>query len=312
VGGPVNAFDNAGCASKSASKIVGGSSASSSSSYNAPMQQPSIIVGGSKDHPYRLETDATGTSHKALEFGPENAPEFLQKKSWDGKERVYQRIEKESNDKELMYRPVDADGAGHYSKFTYATGKNKGSMGKPEYEATQVHSPLVFDLNGDGVNTTKPNRNFDIDADGKQDQISSVGKDDGTLVFDKDGDGQLGKDGSELFGNHTDLDGDGKADGFANGFEALKGFADKKLGQQATSDGKLDASEIAQLDKGGLKMNVDGKLQSLGQLGIDNIDLGYANSDKKDAHGNEFRQQGSFNRNGQQNSVVDVWYKTQA
>ena len=40
---------------------------------------------------------------------------------------------------------------------------------------------------------------FDINADGKEDDISFVGKGSGFLALDKNGDGKI-NDGSELFG----------------------------------------------------------------------------------------------------------------
>lgn len=170
-------------------------------------------------------------------------------------------------------------------------------------------SPLVMDLNGDGIQTTEANRSFDIDGDGKQDRISSVGKDDGTLVFDADGNGIAGESGKELFGNVSDVDGDGKSDGFANGFEALTSFANKFLGQQATQDGVLDKNELAQLgEKSGIRLDVAGQQRKLSELGIDRIDLGFQNSDHVDAFGNEFRQRGTFSINGQSREIVDLWY----
>ena len=198
-----------------------------------------------------------------------------------------------------------------YDKPAYDYGYEAPAPAEEEeiYGARPIlHSPLVMDLNGDGISTTEQNRQFDINGDGKQDTISSLGQDDATLMFDADGNGIAGENGKELFGNHTDLNGDGKADGFANGFDALKAFASQKLGAGAVSDGKLDAAEIAQLEQSGLKMSVGGQLKSLSALGVDGINLGYQNSDKADRFGNEFRQLGSFSLNGQQRQIADLWY----
>ena len=61
--------------------------------------------------------------------------------------------------------------------------------------------------------------------------------------------------GKQLLGNATDLDGDGRPDGYANGFEALKALATKYLGKQSVADGKLDQNELAALEqKAGLSM----------------------------------------------------------
>ncbi|WP_175402095.1 hypothetical protein, partial [Veronia pacifica] len=101
------------------------------------------------------------------------------------------------------------------------------------------------------------------------DQIAWAGKGDGVLAFDANGDGTVGADGKELLGNNTDVNGDGKRDGFNNGFEALRALAIRHLGEAAVADGKLDAAELQALtQKAGLSMLVDGENKSLAELGI--------------------------------------------
>ena len=117
-------------------------------------------------------------------------------------------------------------------------------------------SPLSFDINGDGINTSNDVIDYDIDGDGATDKIYDSA--DAVLVFDKDGDGISGADGSECFGNNTDLDGDGIKDGFKDGFEALKTMAEKEnlIGE---NDSKLDESDLKYLqEKYGLKIKTDG------------------------------------------------------
>jgi hypothetical protein len=195
-------------------------------------------------------------------------------------------------------------------------GVAKGTFNAPGGK-NKIASPLMFDLNGNGkVDTTgiEGGKKFDLNGDGKVDKTAWAGKGDGVLAFDRNGDGKAGTDGRELFGNNTDLDGDGKADGFANGFQALRGLAEKHLGKAATADGKLDAKEIAALEKAaGLKMNVDGADRSLAELGITELDLSYAEAGKNaDANGNEHRQVGAgFTQNGQRRAVNDVWLQYQ-
>ena len=182
---------------------------------------------------------------------------------------------------------------------------------------TRTSSPLVFDLNNDGkVETTGINKSFDINGDGKVDQTAWAGVNDGVLAFDADGDGKVGEDGKELFGNNTDVDGNGKADGFDNGFEALRGLAKEFLGAEAVKDNKLDASEIQELErKADLSMLVGNTKKSLFDLGITEISLGYEEVDvneSKDENGNEHRQVGEgFVMNGQKAKVNDVWFKYQ-
>ena len=64
-------------------------------------------------------------------------------------------------------------------------------------------SPLVLDLDGDGVETTNVNDQwvmFDLDGDGVKNRTGWAGADDGFLVFDRNGDGLI-NNGREMFGN---------------------------------------------------------------------------------------------------------------
>ena len=186
-----------------------------------------------------------------------------------------------------------------------ANGERKGVYNAPKGK-DKIASPLTFDVNGDGkVSTTgaKNGKQFDIDGDGKVDQTSWAGKGDGVLAF---GNGASGK---ELLGNNTDL-GDGKK--FGNGFEALKGLAEKHLGFEAVQDGKLDKWELQQLEqKANLHMQVDGQKKSLAEIGIDGINLGYKEAGANaDENGDEHRQVGAgfIRSNGEVGKVNDVWF----
>ena len=85
-----------------------------------------------------------------------------------------------------------------------------------------ISSPIILDLDGDGVETMGVEEDgsvfFDFNGDGRQSLTGWVGKDDGLLVFDRNGDGIINDD-SELFGNNTArYNGLGKC---IHGFEAL-------------------------------------------------------------------------------------------
>lgn len=96
-------------------------------------------------------------------------------------------------------------------------------------------SPLILDLDGDGVETiNKAAIHFDHDGNGFAETAGWVGKDDGLLVWDRNGNGLI-DDGSELFGNNTKL---------ANGQNAANGFA--ALAElDSNQDGKIDANDSA-------------------------------------------------------------------
>lgn len=70
------------------------------------------------------------------------------------------------------------------------------SYSQEEYIVTD---PLVINLDSDVVDVTDQKFMFDIDADGKEDEISFVGKGSGFLALDKNSDGTI-NNGNELFG----------------------------------------------------------------------------------------------------------------
>jgi Ca2+-binding RTX toxin-like protein len=130
------------------------------------------------------------------------------------------------------------------------------------------YDPIVFDLDGDGIETVglKAGVKFDGNADGIKTTTGWVGKDDGMLVWDKNGNGQIDS-GRELFGDQTVLE---------NGQLATNGFA--ALSEQDTNqDGKVDASDanFAQFkvwqDVNGDGVSQTSELFTLAQKGIASV-----------------------------------------
>ena len=72
---------------------------------------------------------------------------------------------------------------------------------KENYELTvsNVCDPLVINLDGDIAQLDDQKFFFDIDADGVEDEISTLSKGSGYLALDKNGDGII-NNGNELFG----------------------------------------------------------------------------------------------------------------
>ena len=171
-------------------------------------------------------------------------------------------------------------------------------------------TPIILDLDGDGVETTgvKAGAYFDHAGDGFAEQTGWVGADDGLLVYDRNGNGTIDS-GAELFGNNTMLANGSKA---ANGFEALKEL-------DSNHDGKIDAQDAAFAslrvwkDADGDGYTSDGELLTLAEAGVQSINTGYSNSTLVDVNGNAHKQTGSYTTiNGQTNSATDVWFKTDA
>lgn len=174
-------------------------------------------------------------------------------------------------------------------------------------ETYQTLSPIILDLDGDGIETTNIQNGtyFDLDADGFAEKIGWVSPDDGFLVMDRDGNGTIDS-GRELFGNETLL---------SNGLRAWNGFV--ALGElDANGDGKIDANDpsYSQLrvwkDTNGDGYSSSDELFTLDSLGIQSINTGYTSSTYVDQEGNEHRQRGSFTRtDGSSGTITDVWFQ---
>ena len=173
-------------------------------------------------------------------------------------------------------------------------------------------SPLALDINGPkGVQTSDKKVRFDIDGDGRLDQVNDVRE--GVLAFGK------GRTGKELFGDNTDLNGDGKADGYKNGFEALRALAKKEgMYDEAKGDTRLDSNEIQALEQKynfGLKQGYNAEMESLTANGVTEIELGSENAKTSFHQGEQSdvtlqKQDGAtFKHNGETKEYVDVWHR---
>jgi hypothetical protein len=192
-------------------------------------------------------------------------------------------------------------------------GKWKDGFGGAE----TTTSPLILDLDGDGVETisTTAGVHFDHDKNGFSESTGWVGKDDGLLVLDRDGNGEIDS-GSELFGNKTTVSSGQKA---ANGFLALDEFDENNDGVFDSRDGKFSELNVwVDRDSNGA---VDaGELLTLSQAGVAAINLSYSEPGKLDANGNvprnvidsngnEHRQLGTYIRaDGSSGAIEDVWF----
>ena len=82
------------------------------------------------------------------------------------------------------------------------------SINSLEVESYIKTDPLMINLDTDIGSVSDQKFFFDLDADGKEEEISFAGKESGFLALDRNGDGKI-NDGSELFGTKS---GDGFKD----------------------------------------------------------------------------------------------------
>ncbi len=101
------------------------------------------------------------------------------------------------------------------------------AMSREHYEETNTSlrlgdavkkDPLVINFGGTAAQLTDAKFSFDLNADGKAEQISFVGPNSGFLALDKNGDGKIDK-GGELFGPAS-----------GNGFQELAAYDQDKNG----------------------------------------------------------------------------------
>ena len=179
------------------------------------------------------------------------------------------------------------------------------SLNTAAYAALDVSTPIILDLNGDGVRTLSiaDGVKFDIFGDGQAVNTGWVSGGDGLLVLDRNHDGAI-NDGSELFGSSTKL---------ANGERASDGYAALRE-LDTNSDGVISSADAAYAD---LRIWVDsnsdgisetGETKTLESLGIASINVNAtvgANTDNGNILGLTSTYQTT---DGQTHAAADVWF----
>ncbi|MFM9437541.1 hypothetical protein ACFDR9_004631, partial [Janthinobacterium sp. CG_23.3] len=178
-----------------------------------------------------------------------------------------------------------------------------------QIQALQFITPIVIDLDGNGVSTLSMSAGvqFDLKANGSKLNTGWVGQGDGLLVLDRNGDGVI-NDGRELFGSSTVL---------ANGQKAATGYA-AMAELDVNKDGTISAADQGFAD---LRIWIDGnadgvsqaaELKSLASLNIAQLNLDVAKAGVLD-NGNIVGLQSTYNTtDGASHAVGDVWFQTSA
>lgn len=186
-----------------------------------------------------------------------------------------------------------------------------GSGEEPGDEDCDGESPLTIDLNNDGFHVSSADQGvmYDIDNDGEKEQVAwfNANTDDALIVYDRDGDGVIAENGSELFGTNTPLK-DGTL--AANGFVALAEFDEN-------NDGKIDAyDQKARLElKLWRDLNRNGKAEAneLEYLmnRVKSIDLTHRGVYVDLGGGSVIKAESTVKmHDGSERNVSDIWFAT--
>ncbi len=170
------------------------------------------------------------------------------------------------------------------------------------------HTPVVLDLDGDGVSLSgiADGASFDITGRGRPHRLTWPKGSDALLALDLDGDGAI-TTGRELFGNYT-LDERGKPS-FAHGFEAL-------AARDGNADGRIDALDtvfsrlLGWRDRDRNGRSRPDELRPLAELGVQSVSLAFEERTVRSG-GGLLKQWASYERaDGSRGLAVDAWFSS--
>ena len=187
------------------------------------------------------------------------------------------------------------------SNFTYV-------YPTPKLNYNELPSPIILDLDGNGVRTTNVENGVIFSYEGDNNRVRTAWADPncGLLARDLNGNGQI-DNAAELFGNYTILENGEKA---SNGFIALKeldlnqdGTVDREEAEKAGIFIWIDANTNAAVDPG--------EYLTFEEAGVLSIDTNYKVRNKTDENGNVHRWLGKFTRSdGSKAAAEDILFMT--
>lgn len=172
--------------------------------------------------------------------------------------------------------------------------------------ARQKGSPIIVDLDGDGIETIGQEAGvyFDHDKNGLAERTGWVGQDDGLLVWDRNRDGII-NDGSELFGNNTEL---ASGDTAANGYEALA-YLDENADNVINAEDTSFANLRIWVDANSDGVSQQNELLTLEEAGVKSFKTSYQNTISDDGKGNTTRQISTATlADNAEVDTADVWF----
>lgn len=144
--------------------------------------------------------------------------------------------------------------------------------------------PLMINLDTNVGHVSEQKFYFDLDADGKEENISFAGKGSGFLALDKNGDGKI-NDGSELFGTKS-----------GDGFRDLAEYDEDKNGWIDENDSIFGKLRVWTKDKDGRDYLMDLKQADVGAIYLGNKDTQFSLKDDSNQLNGEIKKTGIYLR----------------
>ena len=199
--------------------------------------------------------------------------------------------------------------AASYATHTYTAQVKDGTQvlsTSSNFTLIVAATPLVLDLNGDGVQTISVSEGtqFDLLNTGTQQSVGWVDRHDGLLAIDLNGDGHINS-GAELFGDHTQLPNGSLA---KDGWHALAEMDSNADGQINALDVNFDRL-LLWVDANSNGISDAGELSGLAAAGIASIDLA-ANNHSVQQNGNVVQAFSTYTTlDGRTHEVADVGFQ---
>ncbi|MDJ0575346.1 MAG: Ig-like domain-containing protein, partial [Xenococcaceae cyanobacterium MO_234.B1] len=165
-------------------------------------------------------------------------------------------------------------------------------------------SPIVIDLNGDGVKTISIDQGvmFDMDNDGVAENTGWLSRQDGFLAIDKNGNRKIDNQ-NELFGGEGTRGAfeklasyDSNKDGVVNALD--DNFGQILVWQDANENGLTDTYKDPDLNE----------LKSLSAAGVSELSLDYQSDFSLDDQGNILGETSTAVVNGETRDLIDVYF----
>lgn len=142
--------------------------------------------------------------------------------------------------------------------------------------------PLMINLDTNIGSVSDQKFFFDLDSDGKEEEISFAGKDSGFLAWDKNGDGKI-NDGSELFGTKS-----------GDGFKDLAEYDEDGNGWIDENDSIYSRLKVWTKDENGNDRLIDLKDADVGAIYLRNADTQFSLKNDENKLNAEIKKTGIY------------------